>query len=619
MFDVCKNLKKKCYKVFDIHRHSVIMCNFRFVFIILSLIFNPVYVGSFEDVLTKLFSRLIPKNNDFETLRFVFNRNATVVPWLLDKFYAYDKVIQVFDDRNITSVFKKINHRIDPRIYIIESDDESNFMRQWAETERRRHFSNAKFFIIVGREFDNVTGLFEVIEQKFIWNAFVLKIFEEEIHVYYGRFNCKKIEGINMFIFKGQLDADIDRNMYEYKNCTLRISTEHWPPYVIKENGHLDGVEVRLVEEFARIYNFSLVYNDLDIGPDGIWPSIVDSVRENKSDLGFCALIVSDSLNGTDSTKSYWSFSLSFVAPDSDFVPKWRLTARALGVTNNLVILTTALIFFLAALFIARRSTGDNRYKSSRFMILLVFGTLYGQSLKQPSTILLRFIFSAWYLYTILINVVFNTALTTSATLPERAPQIDSLDRLVRTELPLLVSRKMDFIVELLEDENLKKYIETYSVVGLFDRLAVARRLSRYKNFSMLVNMEHVDFVTGGRRGNYHVLPEKLLTSNMAIIVQRGDKIVDLLDDFCLKVSQHGLVHKWHSDSFKYSHPAFDLMKETPDHLAPLTVTDLLFPFIFMTFFYIISIIIFFVEQAHFMIKNKRKNERPSILGYGST
>lgn len=206
-------------------------------------------------------------------------------------------------------------------------------------------------------------------------------------------------------------------------------------------------------------------------------------------------------------------------------------------------ILVNVLIFKLST----RRSLNKLSVLDLAFSIyeLSITGVIILRSKMNSYRVLLSFLF----LTVIVINNAFQGSLVTFISTPLHYANIDTIQDLVASPLPIVVSQSVweeiyfedpdmsDLLNKMRIETDLSKYAEGY--LALFIRLPYNLRYI-YKNYVSFMYPESVK--------PFHLMEESIINYYTAYLVPQDSPYLERINNFLLMIQENGLIQKWDSE-----------------------------------------------------------------------
>jgi len=401
--------------------------------------------------------------------------------------------------------------------------------------------------------------------------------------------------------------------------CPLKISTYHFPPFVIFPDkntttlAHMSGVDMAMLQHISELANVSiLLLPRPDIiadskQVDGKWTGPIGDILYNKSDLalGAWCFTLNDSfvVEGTD---SYFTEEFTF------FIPRAGMYSRYLSMTrvfaSDVWLLIFVLMFLAAVTFrlvaVGQKTVECDTYKDTSNSLLSAWSMVLGVGVhKKPLSQPLRGLFFLWLTYSLAINTVFQAYVTTYIVDPGHRYQIDSEDEIMESGLEVYV---IDFLYELLGDDLQKRSKSWRKCGNAYDCLTTA---SASPGVVMLAGKVFAEYKSKELNCafNYHESSSDLLNFHTVMVLKKGSPYLERINSVIRRLVEGGYPGKF----FK------DLTKEKSlrclsglEQYVPMSLDQLQSAFVVMLVGLSISLLLFFGEL---MVKLTRRNNRTGL------
>lgn len=211
---------------------------------------------------------------------------------------------------------------------------------------------------------------------------------------------------------------------HNLNQCPLRISSFHWPPFMIFEGRvPMAGIEFSIVQAIAEHLNMSLNIlppeaNRWEGEPcDAKWGALLGDLHYQISDLAIASLsLTKQRITLFDYTISYMRTSLGWIVREAEEIPRWKNPFRILNPTAW----TLLFLSYILTAFVVYIKYGN--------MALRLFGILLGIAVPIDR----QFWLPLWMIYSLIINMAYQTFLISFLTEPAREAPIKSLSQVIK-------------------------------------------------------------------------------------------------------------------------------------------------------------------------------------------
>jgi hypothetical protein len=404
----------------------------------------------------------------------------------------------------------------------------------------------------------------------------------------------------------------LDKNLFESRVpenlglCPLRISTSHFPPFVIfpDESGatlpSMSGVDMEMLRHVAAAMNVSVVLPPrTDNGTDskvenGTWIGPIGDLLYNRSDLalgGWC-FTLEDSFV-VDGTNNYFTEEFTFFIPRAEMYPRFLSMSRVFAPNAWLLIfvvmLLTAVLFHRVAL---SQSSGErDSYRHVTNCLLSVWSVILGVGVHEmPRSNPLRGVFFLWLVFCIAINTVFQTYVTSYLVDPGYMYQIDSVEEVIESGLEVYV---LDFLHEFLSD-NLLSQLKSWRKCGSANQCIMTA--SRSSDIIMLSGRVFVEYQIGQQNGAlmYHESSSDMFHFHNVMAIKKGSPLLDRMNIIIRRLVEGGFPAKFFKDIIQKTNKRS--LSELDQYIS-MSVYHLQSAFVAMFMGISLSLLLFFGEM----------------------
>ena len=398
--------------------------------------------------------------------------------------------------------------------------------------------------------------------------------------------------------------------------CPLKISTLHFPPFVIFPDKNtttlsdMVGVDMAMLQHISELANVSIVLpSRADHIPDskqidGKRTGPIGDILYNKSDLalGAWCFTLDDSLV-VEGTVSYFTEEFTFFIPRAGMYPRYLSMTRVFASDVWLLIF---MLMFLAAITFRLVAVGQttvecDTYKDFSNCLLSAWSLLPGVGVhKMPLSQPLRVLFFLWLVHCLAINTVFQTYVTTYIVDPGHRYQIDSIDEIMESGLKVYAT---DFLFELLGNDLLKhpkpwckcgnahQCLTTVSASPGVVMLA-GKVVAEYKSQELNCTFK------------YHKSSSDLICFHIVMVLKKGSPYLERINSAIRRLIEGGYPGKFFKDVTKEK--GLKCLSEL-DQYVPMSLDQLQSAFVVMLVGLLLSLLLFFGEL---MIKLTWRNNR---------
>jgi hypothetical protein len=233
-----------------------------------------------------------------------------------------------------------------------------------------------------------------------------------------------------------------DKVPTEMHQCTFTFCARVQEPFV--NEGCENGLEIQIMHFLQEEMGFKIITtcSELDRGEpneDGSWSDLLGEVRDDACDIIAGAFFPDHEVHAEfAATEFYLQDFYTFYVQKAKLEPRWKGLITIFKIkawTAFGVVLVVSWIFW----YILGIISGEPRQHRQFFLVFLnVFAVSLGVSANnRPIYSPLRVFFSILALYALTITAIYTSKLITVFTHPKFDYQIDSLEELLKTGLPI--------------------------------------------------------------------------------------------------------------------------------------------------------------------------------------
>ncbi|KAJ9582525.1 hypothetical protein L9F63_003139 [Diploptera punctata] len=343
-------------------------------------------------------------------------------------------------------------------------------------------------------------------------------------------FSCNTEEHLlqNNILFSQKIPSSI-------KDCPLRVSTAHFPPYAIfnfhKTSGTLSmtGLDVKLAQVIAETMHMFLELKPLyDTYPwgkieNGTWGGLRGRLIYDEDDI----VVAGWSNNLKDhlllqDTERYYTDRIAWYVPRAQSNPRWlsliRVFTLSTWITFSISIFLSAIVSWLLV-YPTINYRDYIQFNNQLVCILNSWSVVLGISIPElPHGNSLRLYFIAWVIYSFSVNTVFQAFFTSYLIDPGFEHQISNMEEIVQSNLKIVLSVFLAYFFDekLLTDPNRRIVVDTpKECIDLATNMGkAATMLSRTFVWSEIF-MENTTF-------DFADFREDVINNHIVMIVQKG-------------------------------------------------------------------------------------------------
>jgi hypothetical protein len=421
------------------------------------------------------------------------------------------------------------------------------------------------------------------------------------------------------FLGKDLFESKVPENL---GLCPLKVSTSHFPPFVIFPNessatlSSVRGVEMDMLRHISEAMNASVVLPPrIDNGTDskvenGTWTGPIGDLLYNKSDvaLGAWCFTLEDSLI-VDGTNSYFTEEFTFFIPRAEMYPRFLSMSRVFSPNVWLLIFVVMILaaVLLYSVAVGQSAGESDTYKYITNCLLSVWSVILGVGVHEmPRSDPLRGVFLVWLVFCLAINTVFQTYVTSYLVDPGYRYQIESAVEVIESGLEVYV---IDFLHDFLSD-NLLNQLKSWRKCGSGNQCLMAA--SRSPGVVMLSGKVFVEYKADEQNGVflYHESNHDLFHFHIVMVLKKVSPFLDRMNIIIRRLVEGGFPGKFFQDIIQKRN--MRSISELDEYFS-MSVFHLQSAFVAMFIGMSLSLLLFFGELTIKLIQ-RRNQTKPEIL-----
>ena len=467
-------------------------------------------------------------------------------------------------------------------------------------------------------------------------------------YLYKDNKKCENIRDIlvmNTWITNGDSGYFIKNNSLFHKDlkpntrgCPIRISTVPMWFFVVPSKYeyvqssssimpiYTDGLEIKIIKAIAGKLNMVEKYL-----PRSEKPWILMDKRGNvlgyardfytkNADIAFGGMSLTYVMFLlSDPTNIYLWDKISWYVPCGSKFPRWespvRIFSKSLWICfGTSIALSVTVVTLLANV---SRSRETSSYKGVISTLCKCWGVIVGVCISLPKSLSVRMFFMSWICYSLIINTIFQSYLTTYLIDPGFIPHFRTLQELLNSSMSVgLVDYDLQLYINS-NDEYISKIMK--NVIDCTLKEDCLKWAIQYGNISIVQSTLYMDYVKADsslhsthQETNTLCLLEDEVVQHLrfVMIMPKGSPLFPVVNDIIVRLTEAGFVDHWINDYFykqniiHKKHVSHKLL----DEYTKLTLAHMESPFYLMTLACGLSILVLFVEILYHRIKFKLGN-----------
>lgn len=375
------------------------------------------------------------------------------------------------------------------------------------------------------------------------------------------------------------------------------------------------GLEIEMLQMIQKATNMSVVFRQppsdgkwgilLD---NGSWTGVLRELIEGVSDMAFGAVYYRCHISGDviECTTPYILDETVWYVPCAQPNPRWTSLSRVFKLSLWLgfilgYIIISVLIWIIVKISNVVATVGNKSltYTKLAKCFLNLWAVILGVSATEdiPKNTVVRIVFLLWVAYSLAVNTVYQTFLTSYMVDPGLQHQISSVDELLDSRLDYGM---VDTLESLLPDLKAKRY-ERRQICD--DIEVCARRAAMKGDYAILHSKICTDYIAAVRyvdsNGDplFCQLDEVFSRQYITTSVQKGSPMLARYNDVIQRVVEGGILDQWWRElRFQATLSAARNFTVPVGDYVPLSMEHLQSAFYILILGYIIPTVTFLVE-----------------------
>ncbi|KAK4879851.1 hypothetical protein RN001_007997 [Aquatica leii] len=301
----------------------------------------------------------------------------------------------------------------------------------------------AKFLVILEKPFEN---LFVIAQKYYVFNIIMLIPNDDCIQlITYYTFKSAATAEINTCI-NGRLQntASLFPNKLpvDFQNTSVRTIYMTYPPYVIKNNNLMYGMEVNVLKMMQQVLNINIIYENKPFQnwgrrlKNGSYEGAYSYLRNYQADLAIGLFYANrNEYRDFDQTYPYMEDNAKWVVPIAKREEIWRVVINTYKVYVWIFFIISFFIVLFSLHSIALTSSKSSLYKKKMHCLIVCYKCFLGQSIDLPTPSSLRLTLGIWMYAGIIFTSVFQGKLFSNLNTKVMKKQISDVQELIDSKI----------------------------------------------------------------------------------------------------------------------------------------------------------------------------------------
>jgi hypothetical protein len=409
----------------------------------------------------------------------------------------------------------------------------------------------------------------------------------------------------NVSLFPTKIPSDLGK-------CPLAVTTFPFPPFTIPGRhanlSYEGGFEIRLLEFIAGAMNLSVLYRSPPPGlwgnklENGSWTGMCSDLMLDRADIGLAGTVLDkDIIIDMDFTVSHGSLGFKWVVPCARSYPRWKSITRVYSLAAWLFIFMTILLAAVVLSCLAKY--GDQEvsvYKTLTGCLFCSWAVVLGVSAGSvPNSGSVRPFFIFWVWYSLAINTLFQTYVTSFLIDPGLEKQMESVNDVLESGVqygfhPDLNANLLDESDELLTE--IVRHREPCNDVDL-----CTQRVAERGDFATISNHHRIQYLNTYKNLDDNgkallcTFGDNVILNFKTFYLPQGSPLLDHCNRLMRAAMQAGLVEYWWQSELVTSRiKAASIRTISPlDNYSVMILTYLQSAFYLLVLGYGVSLLVF--------------------------
>ncbi|KAK5650340.1 hypothetical protein RI129_001369 [Pyrocoelia pectoralis] len=362
------------------------------------------------------------------------------------------------------------------------------------------------------------------------------------------------------------------------KGCFFQVQTVIWPPYVLPSSKATfsNGLEILIMNTLAQYQQFSIEYNVCD-----------QHNLEHNHQIGIGSYYATNELHMKYDTVAYhlqesFTWCVPFVSIQTH--TNVFLTMQAhVWVSLQIVHFAVSTAIWLLSVNAPNESTSFKTYKS---VLQNIVATMLNITINvQPRTFKVRFLFMLYVIFTLHVNVAYESALFSVLTKPKQEQKISSVDHITHAKF------KLYYIPGTLQylgmDPTSDRWEACYNGTSCISKAATA------KDFALFVPYLHMNYILNYDNNvnlSVYCFEDHQILVPIEMILKKGFPFEHHFQKFVYNIVESGIVGKWQQDIF------YDRRIMVTEEMPVIKISHLTFLFGYVLVLWTFAFIFFLLE-----------------------
>jgi len=420
--------------------------------------------------------------------------------------------------------------------------------------------------------------------------------------------NCEEIRDVTLLdtwvSYEGRGMFLEGRILYPVKfpqnigRCPLRVNTVIYPPYtrLLGDESHsmqVSGLEPLIIEYIAQQVNANVQFHQIPYSEDAyvlLGENSDISIGNMKYDTDY-----SDNFECTD---SHFTETHTWYVPRALPRPQWIAVARVFALSAWLLLFLAVILSALLMRCLSRSLPltvpQDGTYRSTANCLSISCSVMLGVSVPTfPLSDPLRVIFLFLVVFSMAVNIIFQSYVTSWLVEPGFQYQMDNFDELTESSLNVFISERVQWYLYYTDIE--KKRIISYNDTNSWMQMFYEDR-----NSAIFLSSSKMSYLSSSIQNKYHALSDNSLQVHSVMLVKKGWPFLKKTNRVIRRLVEGGIPNKIVNSvisSKSYGHGRVGVRNPVAEY-SSFSVEQLQVPFLILCIGLGVSLLAFVVERV---------------------
>jgi hypothetical protein len=412
----------------------------------------------------------------------------------------------------------------------------------------------------------------------------------------------------------------------DLRGCRIRVSAFAYSPFFNQDMNNEkqqdalifnDGLEFRLLKTIIKATDISVEFHPIPVGGDlwgrplknGSWSGILGQVLSGNSEVAICGLYyVCHLSNGFECSMPYIFDETLWYVPCPKPFPHWTSLSRIFNFSLWLVFILSYVIYTCLIWLSVKLSNVKGNiehsyisYISISKCFLNLWAVILGVSVydKIPEKTIIRATFLLWIMYSLALNSVYQTFLTTFLIDPGFEHETSTLEELLQSGMELGIPTTVDTVLPELTSSHYFRHTFCTDMSVCFHRLVYEGNLavlcSRYS-----AEYDGHKYIDSNGKSQLCHLQQTFSLQFVTMTVQKGSLVLDKFNRIISHVTEAGLMNLWWKGlKYKETLRAAKVFVSPSSEYTAMTTEHFQSAFFVLAFGYLLAVLCFVWEYCH--------------------